>query len=1186
MSRYLEQQQNKPEPIDNTSASALDYVHSNIVDNTLIGASINRLFDETNYDEDTDIASYDIRKNQIRTEFEDKNKDILSNSFYQDHINKIYEDEQINPEQFRDEINKLYDSALNSKQYEDEHPYLSKVLTLGSGLIDAPVYIAGASTLEATAPLMAVKLGGSILGRTLAGSVSGVASTYLLDDISKRDIGKGEYIMSAVFGATLNNIFGRGNYKQLADTHSKAFKRATKIDEYNTKILEAKTEVEKEQIAKEFSDEAIKYVDTFASRNVEDIIYKIGEDVEKGTFDKSLFKKLRTDLYTYTTNSHSDTFAGLSKAFFNDRATVDTVKDRISLQDLKMATEDEIMEKMTLGFKKLKDNIFHIAGLPAKIKYRYNNSTDKLSDILGRVQSRRNVDDTYNDSNALQDLQKQFIDVFGQSDSEAMGSAIHSLDFIKQFSMDLHDTLKNNGHIDFQDGGIPKVDNYFHIEYADNIKTQIQQLGGSLKDFKDLILKSAINHRSKELLSEGLSGGEVGIRLNQELKDISESVENFAVNLWNNKHLDPKEAHLFKSPYYLMKSENGYIKHRLGLDRMSDIDIKGTKVRLYDFIKKDFLGTHSKYARKMSGDLALKNLTVDSVKIKINKADLGKLYGLEKKIYELTNKKKLTKADIEKLEKLKEQYQNQKEYISKQYGDEAGFNAYAKYNAMKTAIENGDEQKAMEMEIEYNDALEYSPKLDQDGLPLVRNKILDELDEKVASGEISKSKAEAEINRFDNVIKLFKGVPLNDDTHNPLHRSYKILSNLNMWRLLGMTYVSMTAEASKSLYHIAVTNGTLSLPTMKTIWSNIKRGKIDGVYGDELKTYFAVGNEMNHFISQRIYDDSYNLISGQEPKGLDKWFDVGENATEKMADFTLVLGGIKPLTAFTQNLITNDTIVKLTRLFRADELSNGQVKFLKELGISTDLLKEIQNQFNKHSEFDGLSIKALNLKKWDNNTRLLFQNLVRNFTDHTIQRGHISDKIGAVSGDTLFGETLFGKIALELKHYMVTAYVNQFGRSINKKDMYVVGMLISQATGLYLANMGKAYADYGSDSKELKKHLEPERMASTIMNQLPEASYIPILIDNIYNLGTGKRVFSQSRYNVVQSPYATLPTVDLLNKAVNLLTMPYNEATKGSISQQNVNSMFGFAPNMLGVTGLKNKIKHDLKRHNKAKVKF
>lgn len=420
-----------------------------------------------------------------------------------------------------------------------------------------------------------------------------------------------------------------------------------------------------------------------------------------------------------------------------------------------------------------------------------------------------------------------------------------------------------------------------------------------------------------------------------------------------------------------------------------------------------------------------------------------------------------------------------------------------------------------------------------------KRSVISELEAKVASGEITKNSANKEIVRLNTIFKDFQGLSTAKDPNGNLNRFWRIAHSFNTGRLLGQTFFTMPAEAMTVAYDQGVRNFISSFGSFRSVLKAYRTGKIDNKQMAEVQEFTGMFNELLGDSRIHELDHDFSATGTQRLEGaLGKVEEFGE----KFAEFTLMAGGIKPLTAFFQTAHVMGVMKKMKAVAKGGEPDIKYKKMMNELGFSKESLDNIYKNIQSHA--DG---EMMNFKKWDVESRNIFLSGVQRRTDTLVQQQRMGDKMAWVADDEyMLKDTFAGKVSMELKSFILGAYTKQLGYGIMRKDMHIVGLMSAQISALTIAYIAKQQLNYAGSPEKLKESLSPDAIAMGVLNQLPATSIFPNVTDMVSTATTGEAVFGSTRHSgQVNDFVSTLPTVDLLNNVIQMFGMPVEMIDEG-----------------------------------------
>ncbi len=433
-----------------------------------------------------------------------------------------------------------------------------------------------------------------------------------------------------------------------------------------------------------------------------------------------------------------------------------------------------------------------------------------------------------------------------------------------------------------------------------------------------------------------------------------------------------------------------------------------------------------------------------------------------------------------------------------------------------------------------------------------RAKVRKELDEAVQAGKITIEDANKDMVRLESILKDMSGIATSKDPQSNLNRFYRIAHSYNVGRLLGQTFFTMPAEAMNVMWDVGMKSFIEAMPSMKSLLRAYKNGNIDDAQAKEIQDSLGMYDE---FLSgPRMYEfdhdfDATTNYSGKAGKAVDKIEAWGEN----FAEFTLMTGGIKPLTAWFQTAHIMGVFKKMRAVAEGGNADIKYKKMIKELGLSKEMEIRVYDNINKN--FDN---GTMNFDSWEDDVKNVFLMGVKRRTDTLVQMQRLGDKPAWVSEqDYMFKDTFVGKVVMELKQFVITAYVKQLGRALNRKDQYMIGLIASQMTALTLAYIGKQSLNYSGNPEKLKRSLQTENIILGTMELMPQGSVLPMVLNFGSNLVFGEDVLGTSRHNSqATNMISSLAIVDGISKVMEAMSIP-SEIVTGEFDNKTLKPVAG-----------------------------
>ncbi len=480
---------------------------------------------------------------------------------------------------------------------------------------------------------------------------------------------------------------------------------------------------------------------------------------------------------------------------------------------------------------------------------------------------------------------------------------------------------------------------------------------------------------------------------------------------------------------------------------------------------------------------------------------------------------------------------------SKEYKD-----AYAKYIDENKVNTSDFKKQLKDIEIAVSPKTRERTLSTAQDIQDMRMQIASELEASVNSNGMTESAMHNELVRFDTIIKDMTGVPTAKDPGSAWNRFYRIAHSYNVGRLLGQTFFTMPAEAMNVMWDSGLKNMLETLPMMKSLLKAYKNGKIDNLQVREIQQSLGIYDEFLSGARLYEFEQDFSAVRNANQGKLGKAVDKVEAFGEKFAEFTLMTGGIKPLTAWFQTAHVMGVFKKMTKVAQGGKKNTSYNKMIKELGLSQKMEENIYASIRDKSK-DGL----MNFDSWDTDVKNVFLDGVKRRTDTLVQMQRLGDKASWVtSKDYMMKDTTIGKFVFELKQFVMTAYTKQLGRAVNRADMHMLGLVTAQMMALSLAYITKQGYNYSGDKEKMRENLTAENIVLGTMKQMPQGSVLPMVMNFGSQLFTGEDLIGQSRHsNPVTAAMSALPVVDMAGKLIESASIPYKIAS-GEFKKQDL----------------------------------
>jgi len=461
---------------------------------------------------------------------------------------------------------------------------------------------------------------------------------------------------------------------------------------------------------------------------------------------------------------------------------------------------------------------------------------------------------------------------------------------------------------------------------------------------------------------------------------------------------------------------------------------------------------------------------------------------------------------------------------------------------------------------------------------LEHRKIIEkELDEAIAKGEISETTKIKDLATYDDIMKQFLGYPTVKDPDGAINRGVELMNSLSRYSKLMGTWAKMLPEVAATAHASGVSNLVKHVFKLPDFIRGYK-----GITKDELmleaRIHGGIGVDAYRMPNNFMYDSDHILntdITKQAMSGEDI-ITQGTNrllsGAKRLEEGTLQIGGVKPLTAFLQRAFYSGVGSKIVK----GVVKKGKIpeEIAKECGWSKEIADKIAQQITTHGDLKGTSVNVFNFKDWEAGVSDEYFLGIQRYSSNYIQESFIGDRVAFASKDTIFKNTWFGKMSLNLMDYTMTAYSKQLSRSLYNFDKHQLTKNIWLTGGSIASAYLSTYLKYADYPEKLQEELKPDKVARKTFTLHPMMAFVPQVADLVSRGLTGENLdgYTPRGSSLVPSGYDTASTLLNTGKVAYGLMSDEAEVNRREVLQL-LNTIF---PPLLGIYGLNRKIADDL----------
>jgi len=346
----------------------------------------------------------------------------------------------------------------------------------------------------------------------------------------------------------------------------------------------------------------------------------------------------------------------------------------------------------------------------------------------------------------------------------------------------------------------------------------------------------------------------------------------------------------------------------------------------------------------------------------------------------------------------------------------------------------------------------------------------------------------------------------------------RFIRNWNFSRVMNQVGFTMFAELGPVIAHSGLRNVLHSLPEIPALLKRGRDGLLESKDARIMEELFAPGTDLirNPPFLRLDEDGSVALPTFEKAPWLDK-------VTHGANHITNIFSGMAPMTAVLQRVAGRATLLRMMEMARKARLSAAEVQRLRTWGLDDAGQKQVFAYLKTIRKIEDINPQALPL-----GTRERLSAFMYRATRHQVLEGDASDSIGLMHGVT-------GRIVLQFRTFMFNSYTRHFLNSIHHwNDWATYQMVILSTAFAGIGWASRAYLNTIGDEKARERLLTPENFVKNGIAQSSWASVIPAVTDFVWgDLLRNAPVFQGNRSTGLQNGVMGIPTMDLLNKAVN-----------------------------------------------------
>ena len=337
--------------------------------------------------------------------------------------------------------------------------------------------------------------------------------------------------------------------------------------------------------------------------------------------------------------------------------------------------------------------------------------------------------------------------------------------------------------------------------------------------------------------------------------------------------------------------------------------------------------------------------------------------------------------------------------------------------------------------------------------------------------EIRKKELDALKFMYDSVRGDFN---INEGISDGKRTLMRQIREYNYIRMMGQAGLAATIE----LAQVVVENGIRRTMRMIPSFGKLVKRAADGKLEDRLQRELfegtgSGGDVLRAGVTSRMDDPTEaNIITAK--------FTRRDRVLGKLRKATSIAGGLAPITTFLSRLNN--------RLFAeamAESLMAGKLPYhpqkLKQLGLNQQKLDLIKGEIEKHAEWNGKELVALNSQNWNPDTKDYFMEALRVDTTQNVQ-------VTNAGSSNPFFRSEWGKMMFQFLNYVVGSNEQQFARQyarIKGGDYTPVKTFMGMMIVASLTYIARVYSNsIGREDRDeyIAKRLEPQNITTGVLS--------------------------------------------------------------------------------------------------------
>lgn len=357
----------------------------------------------------------------------------------------------------------------------------------------------------------------------------------------------------------------------------------------------------------------------------------------------------------------------------------------------------------------------------------------------------------------------------------------------------------------------------------------------------------------------------------------------------------------------------------------------------------------------------------------------------------------------------------------------------------------------------------------------------------------------------------------------------RLIRDLNFTRMMGQLGFAQVVEAGNVLGTVGIKSALAGVPSMRSLWRNMRTGELDDDLARELEAAVGLGTDRVRGATEFRYEDFGNYLDPYEGKWMAKmssYLEAGKIGVGELSGATMV------------NTVLHRWVMRaVAQKFSDIAFKKGgwTQRRLAAYGLDEEMAGRVSAELTTHAQHvksmvSSKRLTQLNLDKWDPAVRETFEQVMYRAARHIVQENDPGNLPAFLSKP-------FWQMVSQFRVFMLAAHSKQLLHGLHVRDVTTTTAFLGTSVMAGLVYMLQTYALSASQrdpKKFLKEKLAIDRIGAASFGRAGWSGLAPTLADNLaydfgYQTPFGTRTSGLGASGLLQNP-----TWDFLTSAAHV----------------------------------------------------